>query len=128
MLFLDLPVHGLTTCRAYVVLASLSGPGGSTLRIHNVLTGVLLHETRLHAPSTGQLTQPPSIGVKIAFLPGSDDVFVLTNGRTVTRFVMDAERGGYKKAWEWTSLDQSYVLILIPLSRPTELTRTRAGH
>jgi ER membrane protein complex subunit 1 len=97
----------------HTVIATLSGPGGSTLRTFNVLTGHLLLEKRLHAPNTGSLFEPGDLGLGIAFVPGStpneSELLVLTNGHTLRR--VDAKTG--EVVWSWTSEDQRYVYSFI---------------
>ena len=83
-----------------LVVVSLSGPGGSTLRMLDCLTGQLILEKRFHAPHTDHLD--PSIGAAIAFIPESVDVFALTNGRTIRRIGAD---GAVR--WAWESHDKS---------------------
>jgi hypothetical protein len=103
------------------VLASLSGPSGSTLRIFDALSGLLIHETRMHEPGLGLLSEPPNIGAKVALLRGSDDVYALTNGRTVTKFAREGPQD-YQKAWQWDSTEQtSLTLYSHILSTPTHV-------
>ena len=96
------------------MIATLSGPGGSTLRTFNVLTGHLLLEKRLHAPHTGTLFEPGDLGLGIAFVPSStpnesEQLLVLTSGHTLRR--VDARTG--EVVWSWTSEDQRYVYSFI---------------
>ncbi|KAF5352206.1 hypothetical protein D9758_009183, partial [Tetrapyrgos nigripes] len=84
-------------------VASLSGPGGATLRTFDIGTGDLLLEKHLHSPQSGILAEPNYLGTYIAFgneTNGSPDLFVLTNGHTVNHVVA----GNIK--WSWTSEDQ----------------------
>jgi hypothetical protein len=86
-----------------VVVVSLSGPGGSTLRTFDCLTGQLILEKRLHAPHTDHLDPYSSgFGAQIAFIPETVDVFALTNGRTVRRIGADGT-----EHWAWESPDKS---------------------
>jgi ER membrane protein complex subunit 1 len=89
----------------HVVVASLSGPGGSTLRTFDSLAGHLLLEKRLHSPETGRLFEPSDLGVSIAFVPNSSQLLVLTNGHTLRS--IDGKTGEIK--WSWTSEDQRFV-------------------
>lgn len=97
----------------------MSGPGGATLRTLDVLTGELIHETRLHSPSLGALLEPNHLGTFIAYgVDASDhyDLFVLTNGHTVNH--LSGTTGTIK--WTWTSPDQRSVPILNPISSHTD--------
>ncbi|KAK1228286.1 hypothetical protein PQX77_008674 [Marasmius sp. AFHP31] len=92
------------------VAASLSGPGGSNLRLFNVINGDLLMEKQFHPPTSGLLAEPPHLGSFVAFGNdtmglGTPDVFVLTNGQTVSQFI------GRDMKWTWTSEDQSSLVI-----------------
>jgi hypothetical protein len=107
------PLLKLNLCPPHIVIATLSGPGGSTLRTFNVLTGHLLLEKRLHAPHTGTLFEPGDLGLGIAFVPSStpnesEQLLVLTSGHTLRR--VDARTG--EVVWSWTSEDQRYVYSL----------------
>ena len=88
-------------------MATLSGPGGSHVRLFEAFTGALLWERQLHPPTSGRLLEPPSIGIDIAF--GRDvrdiDAYVLTNAHTVTR--LEGRSG--KTLWSWTTTDNRYV-------------------
>ena len=82
----------------------VSGPGGSNLRLFEVLTGNLIWELQLHRPSQGLLTTPPQLGSFVAFDPTAElaaDLFVLTNGNAVRRI------GGMTGTinWEWNLPD-----------------------
>ena len=85
-------------------MATLSGPGGSTLRIFDALTGQLLVEKRLHLPEIGILSEPVFIGKHVIFSPDSTDIYVLSNGYTVTS--INSETGDIK--WSWNSPDQRF--------------------
>ncbi|KAF9259043.1 DUF1620-domain-containing protein [Marasmius fiardii PR-910] len=92
------------------IAAILSGPGGANLRVFNVLNGDLLFENQFHLPDSGLLTNPPNLGSYVAFGNdtmeiGTPDLFVLTNGRTITRFV------GRNPQWTWNSEDQTSLVI-----------------
>ncbi|KAJ7588211.1 hypothetical protein C8J56DRAFT_1164789 [Mycena floridula] len=86
------------------VVTALSGPGGSTLRTFDVLTGDLILEKRLRAPETAIISEPGAIRVAVAH-QGSD-LFVLTNGDTVNHLSSSGE-----VKWKWTSPDQSSLAI-----------------
>ncbi|KAH9010844.1 DUF1620-domain-containing protein [Lactarius pseudohatsudake] len=93
------------------IVVSLSGPGGSTLRTFDCLTGQLILEKRLHAPHTDHLeSDDVGPGAAIAFIPESDDVFALTNGRTVRRIGAD---GAVR--WAWESADKSASVVYVKL-------------
>ncbi|KDQ54694.1 hypothetical protein JAAARDRAFT_182191 [Jaapia argillacea MUCL 33604] len=96
------------------VVTTLSGPGGSTLRTFDVLTGHLILEERLHSPTSGRLTEPADIGVAVAYSRSNEkqkDLFVLTNGHEVRR--VDGSSGELK--WAWTAADQSSTTIYTSL-------------
>ncbi|KAJ3784551.1 DUF1620-domain-containing protein [Lentinula aff. detonsa] len=82
------------------VVASLSGPGGATLRSFNAFDGEMILERRLHAPDTGLLAQPNNLGTFIAFGKQDGELYTLTNGRTVN-FI-----NGSENSWSWTSPEQ----------------------
>ncbi|KAF9007089.1 hypothetical protein BDQ17DRAFT_1407603 [Cyathus striatus] len=87
-------------------VASLSGPGGSTLRVFDSSSGDLLLEKRMHDPQSGSLSEPHFLGKSVAF--GEDgDLYVLTNGYTLTR--LDVKTGSEK--WSWSSPDHSSLII-----------------
>jgi len=85
-------------------VATLSGPGGATLRNFNVLTGELLLEKRLHKPDGGALSEPIYLGKDVIFSPHSSDLYVLSNGCTISS--IDGNTGNVN--WNWTSPDQGY--------------------
>ncbi|KAF8829541.1 hypothetical protein HHX47_DHR3000530 [Lentinula edodes] len=85
------------------VVASLSGPGGATLRSFNVFNGDMLLERRLHGPETGLLVQPNNLGTFIAFGKQSNEIYTLTNGATVNSI------NGETISWSWTSGNQGQV-------------------
>jgi hypothetical protein len=91
-----------------LAVATLSGPGGATLRSFDVVSGELLLEKHLHSPQSGILAEPNHLGTYIAFgneTNGNPDLFVLTNGHTVNHVVA----GNVK--WTWTSEDQGYICL-----------------
>ena len=88
-------------------MATLTGPGGSTLRTFDALTGQLLVEKRLHLPELGILSEPIFIGKDIIFSPDSTDIYVLSNGYTVTN--INRETGNVK--WSWSSEDQRFLFL-----------------
>ncbi|KAF8872794.1 hypothetical protein CPB84DRAFT_1854287 [Gymnopilus junonius] len=88
-------------------VTTLSGPGGSTLRNFNALTGELLLEKRLHLPQLGALSTPISLGKHVISSPESKDLFILTNGCTVTS--LNGTTGEVN--WKWTSPDQGSLII-----------------
>ncbi|KAJ1302386.1 hypothetical protein OPQ81_002704 [Rhizoctonia solani] len=65
-------------------LVSISGPGGSHVRLFESFTGNLLWERQLHLPSLGRLLEPENLGVDVAFWNELSDIdaYVLTNGHT----------------------------------------------
>ena len=89
----------------FAAVATLSGPGGSTLRTFDALTGQLLVEKRLHLPEIGLLSEPVFIGKHVIFSSDSTDIYVLSNGYTVTN--IDSETGEVK--WSWSSPDQRFI-------------------
>ena len=98
-------------------VATLSGPGGSTLRTFDALTGQLHVEKRLHLPEFGLLSEPLFIGKHVIFSPGSPDIYVLSNGYTVTN--INGKTGDVK--WSWSSPDQRFILpspVTLLLSLP----------
>lgn len=91
-----------------IVVVTLSGPGGATLRSYEASTGQLVFETQLHKPEAGRLGEPASIGQSVVFsVDKTSDILVLTNAHTVRR--VDGSNGRPK--WEWTLEDQRYVAI-----------------
>ncbi|EPQ55571.1 DUF1620-domain-containing protein [Gloeophyllum trabeum ATCC 11539] len=97
-----------------VAVAALSGPGGATLRIFDALTGQLLLENRLHAPSSGHLSEPIDLGTALSLQPTENTrphIFVLTNGHSVR--LIDGSTGDMK--WGWTSADQTSKVIYTKL-------------
>ncbi|KIK01760.1 hypothetical protein K443DRAFT_550803 [Laccaria amethystina LaAM-08-1] len=88
-------------------VAVLSGPGGATLRTFDALHGHLIVEKQLHAPQLAVLSEPHYLGKFVAFNPQSRDLYVLTNGYTVS--CIDGDTGGVK--WTWSSPDQTSLVI-----------------
>ncbi|KAG8684607.1 hypothetical protein FRC08_013602, partial [Ceratobasidium sp. 394] len=84
-------------------MATISGPGGSHIRLFETFTGKLLWERQLHKPSLGRLLEPADLGVDIAFGRDAHDIdaYVLTNAHTVTR--LEGRSG--ETAWSWTTTD-----------------------
>ena len=97
----------------YLVVATLSGVGGSVLHVFDSLEGTIIHEKRLHHPQNGQLYSQRTLGVDVAFgapktTEGGEeakDLFVLTNGHTIRR--IDGTSGDL--IWSWASPEQTYV-------------------
>jgi hypothetical protein len=89
-------------------VSSLSGPGGSTLRIYDLKTGHLILEKQLHSQVDGRLHEPQNLGISI--LRSTDSslnstaYFALTNGDSVTRLDEAGET-----LWTWNSPDQGCV-------------------
>ncbi|KAG6816901.1 hypothetical protein H0H87_001854 [Tephrocybe sp. NHM501043] len=79
-------------------VATLSGPGGATLRLFDGITGSLYLETPLHTPESARIAEPYYLGTHIAF--GNEDAaYVLTDGHVVRR--LDITTGQIK--WTWKS-------------------------
>lgn len=97
--------------RLPTAIATLSGPGGSTLRTFESLSGTLILEKRLHAPELGHLSEPHYLGKHVAFSPELDGIYVLSNGRTVTH--VDNTTGEFR--WTWTSPDHTYARAFIKI-------------
>ena len=91
----------------FAAVATLSGPGGSTFRTFDALTGELLIEKRLHLPEIGLPSEPVFIGKHVVFSPESTDIYVLSNGYTVTN--INSETGEVN--WSWSSPDQRFHFI-----------------
>ena len=94
-----------------LVIATLSGVGGSVLHVFDSLEGTIIHEKRLHHSKNGQLHGPRALGVNVAFgAPKTTgdgqeakDLFVLTNGHTVSRIC----RTSGDLVWAWTAPEQT---------------------
>ncbi|KAG8768084.1 hypothetical protein FRC12_005774, partial [Ceratobasidium sp. 428] len=101
-------------------MVTISGPGGSHVRLFEAFTGSLLWERRLHNPSLGRLLEPADLGVDVAF--GRDildiDAYVLTNAHTVTR--LEGRSG--KTVWTWTTTDISILISRVILSETHVIT------
>ncbi|QRW23033.1 endoplasmic reticulum membrane protein [Rhizoctonia solani] len=95
-------------------LVSISGPGGSHVRLFEAFTGSLLWERQLHSPSLGRLLEPANLGVDITFWHELSDIdaYVLTNGHTVSR--LEGKSG--KTVWSWNTDDISTLLTRVVLS------------
>ncbi|CAE6434911.1 unnamed protein product [Rhizoctonia solani] len=95
-------------------LASISGPGGSHVRLFESFTGNLLWERQLHPPSLGRLLEPANLGVDVTFWHELSDIdaYVLTNGNTVSR--LEGRSG--KTVWSWNTDDIRTLLSRIILS------------
>jgi ER membrane protein complex subunit 1 len=88
----------------WIVVAALSGVGGSNLRLFDALEGDLILEKRLHDTRDGSLSQPKQLGTSITFLGDkSSDMFVLTNGHTICH--LDGSTG--ETLWAWNASDES---------------------
>lgn len=82
------------------VIATLSG--AVTLRTFNALSGEIIIEKKLHPYETRTFSDDVHIGNDVVFSRSSADMYVLTNGHTVS--VINGETGKLK--WRWTSPDQ----------------------
>ncbi|TFY78833.1 hypothetical protein EWM64_g5179 [Hericium alpestre] len=89
------------------IVATLSGPGGSTLRTFDSSTGHLILEKRLHKPDTARILEPSDVGTAISF-PSDDtsDVLALTSAYTIRRISSSGN-----VVWTWTSPDQTSSVI-----------------
>ncbi|CUA76989.1 hypothetical protein RSOLAG22IIIB_06436 [Rhizoctonia solani] len=97
-----------------LALASISGPGGSHVRLFESFTGNLLWERQLHPPSLGRLLEPTSLGVDVTFWHELSDIdaYVLSNGNTVSR--LEGRSG--KSVWSWNTDDIGPLLSHVVLS------------
>ncbi|CAE6535426.1 unnamed protein product [Rhizoctonia solani] len=95
-------------------LVSISGPGGSHVRLFESFTGNLLWERQLHSPALGRLLEPANLGVDVVFWPDLSDIdaYVLTNGNTISR--LEGRSG--KTVWSWNTDDISTLLSRVVLS------------
>ena len=83
------------------------------LRVLDSLEGTIIHEKKLHHPENGQLYNPKTLGVHVAFgapkaIEGGQeakDLFVLTNGHTIYR--IDGMSG--ELVWAWTAPEKTCV-------------------
>ena len=106
-----------------IVVATLSGVGGSILHVFDSLEGTIIHEKRLHHSQNVQLYSQRTLGIDVAFgapkaTEGGQearDLFVLTNGHTIHR--IDGVSGDL--VWTWTAPEQTYVDDMIPASLGT---------
>ena len=100
--------------RGPVVLATLSGPGGATLRVFEATTGILTFDTELHKPDTAVLTTPATLSTDIAFALNDEtpDIITLSNGHSVTR--VNGFTGA--KNWTWSSPDAASSTIFTKLA------------
>ncbi|KAF9528732.1 hypothetical protein CPB83DRAFT_813238 [Crepidotus variabilis] len=89
------------------VIATLSGPGGATLRTFRALNGQLLLEKRLHLPASGALSEPFHFGKDVIFSPNSDQLYVLTNGCSIS--AINSITG--ELTWHWEAPDQGSLII-----------------
>ena len=103
--FFSSSVNNINFSTSFAAVATLSGPGGSTLRTFDALTGQLLIEKRLHLPEFGLPSEPAFIGKHVVFSPRSADIYVLSNGRTVTN--IDGKTGDVK--WSTSSPDKRFI-------------------
>ena len=85
------------------MVASVSGVGGSFLRLFNVSTGHLLLEQQLYKPEAGRLLEPDITGLSLAFDSDASSVYVLANAHTVRR--VDTKTG--EVVWGWSAPDQT---------------------
>ena len=94
-----------------IVVATLSGVGGSILHVFDSLEGTIIHEKRLHHSQNGQLYSQRTLGIDVAFgapkaTEGGQearDLFVLTNGHAIHR--IDGVSGDL--VWTWTAPEQT---------------------
>ncbi|KAF8748749.1 hypothetical protein RHS01_10584 [Rhizoctonia solani] len=95
-------------------LVSISGAGGSHVRLFEAFTGSLLWERQLYPPSLGRLLEPANLGVDVTFWHELSDIdaYVLTNGHTVSR--LEGKSG--KTVWNWNTDDISTLLTRVVLS------------
>ena len=91
------------------VVATLSGPGGSTLRLFDTLTGHLTLEKLLHDPASGHVSEPHHVGKHVTFDTDSTSIYALHNGHTVVKI------NGLTKdiTWTWAAPDQTCVVFLL---------------
>ncbi|KZT37697.1 DUF1620-domain-containing protein [Sistotremastrum suecicum HHB10207 ss-3] len=88
------------------LVAALSGPGGSNVRLLTALRGELIYQRTLHPPELGKLEEPAWLGSEATFDPESSTLYVLTNGYTITK--IDA-KGDI--VWTWTSPTQGSSIL-----------------
>ncbi|CAE6440307.1 unnamed protein product, partial [Rhizoctonia solani] len=95
-------------------LVSISGPGGSHIRLFEAFTGSLLWERQLHSPPLGRLLEPANLGVDVTFWHELSDIdaYVLTNGNSVSR--LEGKSGN--TVWNWSIDNISTLLSRVVLS------------
>ncbi|KIM29172.1 hypothetical protein M408DRAFT_328872 [Serendipita vermifera MAFF 305830] len=97
-------------------LVSLSGNGGATVRLYEVINGKLIWEAHLHDANSGRISSTPAMaGTALEF--DTVDVYVLSNGHTIRRL---AGATG-ETLWGYTLPDMGSSTTL------TTLTRTQHG-
>ncbi|KAL1658638.1 hypothetical protein GGF50DRAFT_131591 [Schizophyllum commune] len=95
-------------------VVALSGPGSSTVRMFESLTGFILFERKLYNDSQGPTS---AFGTHVAFAPEMAELNVLTGGHTVTR--LNGKSGG-KTLWTWRSEDQGSLVTYLQLVNTAE--------
>lgn len=90
------PILSFSTHLAQNRLAAQSGPGGSTVRVYTSTLGQLICDVQLHPPREGRLSEPAWIGSAQAFELATKNLYVLTNGNTVTKLGPDCN-----VLWTW---------------------------
>ncbi|PPR00992.1 hypothetical protein CVT24_000285 [Panaeolus cyanescens] len=93
-------------------IATLSGLGGSTLRLFNPTTGALLIESQLHHPTLGAFSDPPYFGKEVLFDDDGETMYVLTNGYEVR--AVDVSSGEVR--WRWVGEDGGSLILNNKLS------------
>jgi outer membrane protein assembly factor BamB len=83
------------------VVVVLSGAGGANFRALEAKTGHILWESSLHDATSERLSEPSDAGTDIIFVPGTEDVVVLSNSESVRRISMLDGR----TKWTWTADD-----------------------
>ncbi|KAJ3807314.1 hypothetical protein EV368DRAFT_75106 [Lentinula lateritia] len=104
------------------VVASLSGPGGATLRSFNVLNGAMLLERRLHEPETGLLIQPNNLGTFIAFGKQSNQIYTLTNGATGKSQILYSTISASDDALYVVGLESSFASYVLHVTALSPIT------
>ena len=100
---------------AHIVITTLSGQSGATLRSFDASTGHVISERRLHPPTEGVTSQPPQFGNYVAYAADRPtDLLVLTNGYIVSH--IDGSTGETK--WTWAAPDQTYVPLPVDATVP----------
>ena len=90
---------------ALAVVATLSGPGGSTLRLFDMLTGHLTLEKLLHDPASGHVSEPHHVGKHVTFDTDATSIYALHNGYTVVKIDVTTK----DIIWTWAAPDQTCV-------------------